>query len=105
MSKNKNILLVANWDSDVGYAWWLMENFWVTISDHFGKQGKISYLIYPKISKIPESIASSRIEVSECSFQDHSIANLRIIRRFIQSHNISYLYLTDSPSYSLTNDF
>ena len=101
MSKNRNILLVANWESNVGYAWWLMENFWVTISNHFGKQGKVSYLIYPKITKIPESIASSGIEVSECSFQDHSLANLGKLHRFIRSNNISYIYLTDSPPHSL----
>lgn len=101
MSKDGNILLVANWESNVGYAWWLMENFWITISDHFAKQGKISYLIYPKITKVPESIACSGIKASECNFRDRSFANLRKLHRFIRSHNINYIYLTDSPAYSL----
>ena len=31
----KNILLVGNWSSDTGYAWWLMETFWVAIARKF----------------------------------------------------------------------
>jgi hypothetical protein len=65
MTKKENILLVANWESDVGFAWWLMENFWVTISRHFSQYGMASYLIYPSITQIPQGIQSSAIQVSE----------------------------------------
>lgn len=101
MSNKGNILLVANWESNVGYAWWLMENFWVEISNHFEKQGSTSYLIYPKVTKIPATIASSGIKVTECNFHNHSIANLNTLHKLIKSHAIKYVYLSDSPSYSL----
>ena len=101
MSNNGNILLVANWDSNVGYAWWLMENFWTTISKRFEEQGKTSYLIYPKISQIPDSIADSNIEVLEHDFRNRSFPNLKKLYRLIKQNNIKYIYLTDAPFYSL----
>jgi len=57
----KNVLLVANWKSDVGFAWWLMENFWVQISLITDSSNKRSYLIYPELLGIPDSISSSSI--------------------------------------------
>ena len=100
-SNDGNILLVANWESDVGYAWWLMENFWITIAEHFGKQSKKSYLIYPNINHLPESIQGSKIEVFECDFHDHSYANLKKIHHIIKTHNLRFIYLSDSASYSI----
>ena len=101
MTNKGNILLVANWESDVGFAWWLMENFWVTISTHFSKEGIACYLMYPSITRIPETIQAAEIEVFEYNFQDHSLSNLNNIRKFIRSNSIQYLYLSDSPAYSL----
>ena len=101
MSRQGNILLVANWESDVGYAWWLMENFWVTISDHFKEQGMACHLIYPTISRIPDAITSSDINTIELDFKDQSLPVLKKLYRLIKKENIKYIYLTDSPSYSL----
>ena len=95
-----NILLVANWESNVGYAWWLMENFWVTIAAHFDKKNINSFLIYPTISTIPESIASTNIKTSELDFSDHSLTNLIRLYKLIKTNSISNIYLSDSPFYS-----
>ena len=101
MPNKGNILLVANWESNVGYAWWLMENFWTTIAAHYKKEGVSSHLIYPTITKLPESIESSNIEVCECDFRDRSLKNIKKIHGLIKSKNIRYIYLSDSPAYSL----
>ena len=101
MSRQGNILLVANWGSDVGYAWWLMENFWVAISEHFTKHGVNCHLIYPNISTIPATIAASGITTTELDFKNHSLQNLKVLHRLIKDTNIKYIYLTDSPSRSL----
>ena len=95
-----NILLVANWESNVGYAWWLIENFWTTIASHFNRQGQQCYLIYPEITQIPGSIAASEIRVEEMDFRDRSRKNRGRLRRLIQHHNIRYIYLSDSPAFS-----
>jgi glycosyltransferase involved in cell wall biosynthesis len=101
MSKKGNILLVANWESNVGYAWWLMENFWITIAGHFESKNINSHLIYPQITQLPESISTSNIEIHECDFQNHSLKNLRKLHDLIKTNDIRFIYLSDSPTYSL----
>lgn len=100
MSRDGNILMVANWESDVGYAWWLMEDFWLTIDEYFSKQGMNCYLAYPKINKIPESIVSSNIKVIEHDFKNKSISRLWELFRIIRREHIKYIYLTDYPSFN-----
>ena len=100
MPHKGNILLVANWGSDVGYAWWLIESFWVAISEHFKGNGSNCYLIYPAIEKIPDLIATSGINTAELDFKNHSLPTLKKLYRLISEKNIKYVYLTDYPSYS-----
>jgi glycosyltransferase involved in cell wall biosynthesis len=99
MKATNNILLVANWESNVGYAWWLMENFWVTIAD-VNEENK-NYLIYPKINDIPDSILNTNIEVLKCNFSDRSPQGKKNLKSIIQRYQIDTIYLTDQPSYSL----
>ncbi|MBR9846819.1 MAG: glycosyltransferase family 4 protein [Algicola sp.] len=96
----KNVMLVANWKSDVGYAWWLMENFWVQISLLADSADKNCYLLYPSLSKIPDSIASSSISCKELDFNDTSISGNLYLLRFIRSNNIGCIYLTDKHYFS-----
>jgi len=96
-----NILLVANWESNVGYAWWLIENFWVTISRHFNPEGQKCYLVFPEITRIPVSIAESELACEELDFGDRSGENCTRLREFIRDHDIRYVYFSDYPAYSL----
>jgi glycosyltransferase involved in cell wall biosynthesis len=100
MKKHGNLLLVANWESDVGYAWWLMEGFWAAIADYLEKAGIQCVLVYPKITKIPESISSKNISVKELKFSDKSLSGLKHIRQLIKENNIQYIYLSDWPAFS-----
>lgn len=93
----KNILLVANWDSNVGYAWWLMENFWSIIAHKFSSQGIKSILIYPSISVIPDIIKNSPIEIIKHDYDDSSHANVKRLESIINEHNIGHIYLSDKP--------
>jgi len=96
-----NILLVANWDSNVGYAWWLMENFWSVIAKEFASTGKKSILIYPSISKIPAKIKESPIKTLELDFEDRSFSGMYKLLKLIRSKRISYIYLSDKSETSL----
>lgn len=100
MNVHENILLVANYDSDVGYAWWLMENFWAEIAKHFGRQGRRCVLIYPKLNGLPEIIASTDIEVVEHDFNDRSASGLARLAAIIRRHRIRSVYLTDREYYA-----
>ena len=64
MKPQPAILLVANWDADVGYAWWLIETFWLKISESFSENYKC-YLAYPSNSKTPEAIKNSKEATSK----------------------------------------
>jgi len=101
MSNKGNILLVANWESNVGYAWWLMEGFWVEISKYFEAEDISSHLIYPKITQLPETVSNSNIIVHECDFQSRSLNNMRKLYQLIKNHNIRFVYLSDSPAYGV----
>ncbi|TCS40294.1 glycosyltransferase [Reinekea marinisedimentorum] len=91
------ILLVANWDSNVGYAWWLMESYWAAIAHAFCDTHRI-LLAYPSISEVPKAIASAPIEVVENNFNDFSTDNIPSQLEFIKQNNITYIYYTDKPT-------
>ena len=99
MQEKGNILLVANYASDVGYAWWLMENFWGAISAHFLKSGVRCVLIYPEVRAIPDVICQSGIEVVEHDYSDRSASSLLRLRQLIKMYNIKNVYLTDREYY------
>ncbi len=100
MQNQKNILLVANWESGVGYAWWLMENFWVCINQHFNRKNQHCILVYPEITGLPAAISESSISVKQLNVKHRSIRNLLSLRKLIKQNNINYIYFSDYPSYS-----
>lgn len=91
---NKSILCVANWDSNVGYAWWLMESFWVVIDRQYGHEFEV-VLAYPSISVIPKSITDSGIKVEEYDFKERGILQVLSNVRFLLKNNIKYIYFSD----------
>lgn len=92
------ILCVANWESNVGYAWWLIESFWVQIQKHFGTDYKI-IIAYPSISTLPETIINSGIKCVEFHFRLEHTSDLIAHRNFIKNHNIRHIYFSDRPTY------
>lgn len=103
MQSPPSILLVANWDSDVGYAWWLMESYWAAIAEHYAGDYRI-LLAYPSISRIPEVIEKAPIECLEISFRNTDRASLKQQSQFIRQHQVKLMYFSDaamvSPAYA-----
>lgn len=93
-----NILLVANYKSDVGFAWWLMENFWSEIARSYEGSSE-SILIYPEVNLIPHVIGSSPIKVLEHDFSLRDIGSILGLVRLIREHRIGFVYLTDKAYY------
>jgi len=92
------VLLVANYESDVGYAWWLMENFWNLIAQAAAAVGRKTLLAYPKINTIPEVIRNSPIDTVERPFKIRNTSEVLAGVRLIRQHGISSIYLTDWPA-------
>lgn len=90
------LLMNAKWDSDVGYAWWLMESYWAVLAETFS--GKVCpVLVYPSISKVPEVIQNSPLKVFEVDFAHFGLTYICRQLQFIKANRVKYMYLTDSP--------
>jgi len=100
MRERAGILLVANWDSGVGYAWWLMESFWSKISQAYAGQYSC-HLAYPSISSIPEVVKSAPIRIHPLDFRLHGSSGLFEQLRFLRRHRIRVIYYSDHPAVNL----
>lgn len=94
------MLLVANWDSNVGYAWWLIESYWTVIHELYSGTHQV-YLCYPSISTIPSAIEDSGIKIQKLNFSPQSGSLLEQCQ-FIHQNNIKCIYFSDQPAISLT---
>jgi len=94
-NSQNNILFVANYESDVGYAWWLMDNFWSEIAHYFKNRNVQCYIIYPKLNSLPEVIEKSPIQTFELDFSNREIKNLKKLKSIINENRIETIYLTD----------
>ncbi len=90
-----NLLMVANYPSDTSYAWWLMEHFWATLAKEFETYGKKTFLAYPKITLLSETIQIPAIEPVELTLPWKSIAQAWCAIKFLRKNNIKSIYFTD----------
>jgi glycosyltransferase involved in cell wall biosynthesis len=88
-------LLVANYEPDVGFAWWLMENFWVRIAQACHSHGIRPILVYPSLGNVPKSIADAKIETIFQPFPGTGLRELVRTLKVIRSNNIRYIYFSD----------
>jgi glycosyltransferase involved in cell wall biosynthesis len=94
------LLLVANFDSAVGYAWWLMESFWSVIADRYSDEERV-LLAYPRLTALPPVIASAPISPVEADFTRRGPRALLAQLRLLREWRVRTMYLTDHPSASL----
>ena len=90
------ILLVANYDSSVGYAWWLMESFWAAIAQHYQHAYSI-VLAYPKISNLSVAISTAPVDVVEENFRRSGLRDVFRQCRWLRGHGVQAIYLSDLP--------
>ncbi|MDH5611267.1 MAG: glycosyltransferase family 4 protein [Gammaproteobacteria bacterium] len=101
MKSFHNILLVANYVSDVGYSWHLMEGFWAAIANRFSTDNRKVYLVFPEINEISPILKDAPLEICELDFSLTLGANNSLVKRFIESNKIGYIYITAYPYYHL----
>ncbi len=92
-----NLLMVSNYPSDTAYAWWLMEHFWKTQAELFEQTGQKTFLAYPKITSLSETIKNSPIIPVELTIPWSSKEKKREAKEFIAANNIRCIYFTDQP--------
>jgi glycosyltransferase involved in cell wall biosynthesis len=92
MSSSENLLLVGNWASDAGYAWRMMEQFWIALARAYPDRRVI--LCFPRIRSVNPELIAAGIEITEFKFDFTKPWELV---QFIRRHRIGHLYLTDRP--------
>lgn len=105
LKKRKNVpknrpalLMVANFDSGVGFAWWLMESFWAKLSSHYQHRFR-AILIYPSISTVPDVIKHSPLTIKEENFNDKGLYRVFKQCMFIRREKVRCIYFTDQSTY------
>jgi glycosyltransferase involved in cell wall biosynthesis len=81
-----NVLMVANYEPDVGYAWNFIQQFWVVLANKFPGR---CHLAYPLHGAVPAVITDAGIKVHWQNMRDQSSTD------FIRQHQIEHVYLTD----------
>lgn len=90
-----SVLLVANYRPDVGFAWWLMENFWSEFSYVAAQHGLRTILAYPTGGPIPERIAAAPLAVVVQPFASGGARGLLQWVSFVRRHRVRCIYFTD----------
>lgn len=98
-STNRNsrgtVLLVANFRPDVGFAWWLMENFWVQFASIARACGLDPVIAYPTPGQIPESIRAAGIATVIQQFPGEGVIGLVQSLRLVVARRVRCIYFTD----------
>lgn len=95
---DSTLLLVANWDSDVGYAWWLMESYWAVLAKRYHHHVRV-LLAYPSISRLPEVIAKAPLQTMEQAFQATDLKSIWRQCRFLRRHRVRSIYFSDRATW------
>lgn len=98
-------LLVANYEPDVGFAWWLMENFWIQFAQVARKQGFEPIIAYPVGGAVPQAIRDAGIETMIHPFPGRGVDGFRRSLKLLRARRVRCVYFTDraftSPWYVL----
>lgn len=95
MAVNKNLWLVGSWVSDAGYAWLMIDQFWIALARAYSDRKVI--LSFPKVASFNPEFIAVGIEVVEFRFD---LGKPRELVRFVRKYRIGHLYLTDRPHIS-----
>lgn len=91
------LLMVANYEPGVGFAWWLMEHFWVMSSEIARDNGWDAILAYPEAGRIPRSILRAPIFVQYLPVPGRSLGEFLKFLVAVRRLRISAVYFTDRP--------
>ena len=98
MKSDSTLLLVANYDSGVGYAWWLMESFWVLLAEQYHHKSRV-ILVYPTISSLPPTIANAPLQVIEFDFTRQGFRQIVAQCKFLFHNQVQTIYFSDMPTW------
>ena len=96
-----NLLCVAVYEPDVGYAWWLMEEFWLELASLCRERGLRCVLAYPNDGQVSDRILAAPIDVIFQDFLDRSPSGVQAACQLLRRRDIETVYLTSEPFFAL----
>ncbi|MEO8449798.1 MAG: glycosyltransferase [Gemmatimonadota bacterium] len=97
-----NVLVVANFPSNTGYAWKTIEEVFRGLADRWLASGREVLVTYPSLaSGAPEAFSTSAVQLLEFDYErTRGFSGLSEFVRLIRRHKIDLLYLTDQQTWS-----
>lgn len=89
------VLMVANTRPDIGFAWWLMEEFWIEIATLARGHNLRPVIAYPVHGKVPQGIVEAGITCAFVSVGNPGLRDLWRTCAFIVRHRVRVMYFTD----------
>jgi glycosyltransferase involved in cell wall biosynthesis len=100
-----NVLCVANFRTNTGYAWDFIESLYASIADDLARFGVRTWVAYPRIDEPPSSLSGSCAEPLELKFDLSSPTGILKVVAALRSRRIRTIYLTDRatwhPAYAI----
>lgn len=101
MFKKQGALAVGNYDSNVGYAWRLMEHLWCLLAQNLSEKNYEMHVCFPTISIIPQCLKDAGFQVDQVDFTKSAVRNIIEQCIYIKKNNIKIIYFTDFKTFSL----
>lgn len=101
MHRPGSILLVANYEPNVGYAWWLMENYWRLIAALAEQQQRRCILVHPVTEGASPKLGTSPVTIEQLDFGDTSVGGYVRLVKLLRRYRVRSVYLTDQPYFDL----
>ncbi|MGI9076813.1 MAG: glycosyltransferase family 4 protein [Gemmatimonadaceae bacterium] len=98
----ETLLCVANFASNVGYAWDHIERLFGRVADHLATHGIQTIVGYPRLEAPPRTLEGTAARVVELDGSLATLASVNAVTDLIRRENVKTLYLTDRPARSVT---
>jgi len=103
--RSETLLCVANFGSNVGYAWDRIERVFGVIADHLLDHDIKTIVAYPRLGTPPRALEGTCARAIELDGSLTSPASVRAVSALVRRENVRTVYFTDrpvvSPAYAL----
>jgi hypothetical protein len=91
---------VANYPSDAGYAWWLMERFWALLAEAATERGGRAFVATPQIRSVSAILQQAPLSLVELRVPTGWRRPPLEVLRFLRENQVRTVYLTDRDYWS-----
>jgi glycosyltransferase involved in cell wall biosynthesis len=98
--RRANLLCVANFPANTGYAWDFIEGLYAEIANHFQEKAVETFVAYPAILDAPRTLRSSAAKAVCLDISLRSIHSIYSAARFVRRNDVRVVYFSDRPAWN-----